>query len=69
MILGDTKPIGVAYRDQDLDGSTLTSPQLVLTALPAATTPLTGSEVVPVVQSGATRQLPVKRKAQSKKGK
>lgn len=60
MILGDTKPIGVAYRDQDLDGSTLTSPQLVLTALPAATAPLTGSEVVPVVQSGTTRQLPVK---------
>ena len=39
MILGDTKPIGVAYRDQDLDGSTLTSPQLVLTALPAGTNP------------------------------
>jgi len=57
--VGDTKPIGVAYRDQDLEGSTITSPQLVLTALSAATTPLTGAELVPVVQSGTTKQLQV----------
>ena len=57
--MGDTKSIGVAYRDQDLDGSTITSPQLVLTALPTATTPLVGNEVLPVVQNGATKQLPV----------
>ena len=64
MILGDTKPIGVAYRDQDLEGSRLTTPAIVapqfdLTALTTATTPLVGTEVVPVVQSGVTQQLPV----------
>ena len=57
--MGDTKPIGVAYRDQDLENSRLTDPSLVLTGLATASTPLVGNEVLPVVQSGVTKQLPV----------
>lgn len=62
--MGDTQSIGVAYRDQDLLNSTITRPSIVnpsftLTGLSAPTTPLTGSETLPVVQSGVTARTTV----------
>lgn len=60
--MGNTKSIGVAYSDQDLTGSTLTdvtivNPQINISA--SATTPLTGSELIPVVQGGVTEKVTV----------
>jgi hypothetical protein len=62
--VGDTQAIGVAYRDQDLLNSRIVTPEIVapqfdLTPLSSATTPLTGSEVLAVVQGGVTKQLPI----------
>ncbi len=57
--MGDTQAIGVAFRDQDLVGSRITNPQLVLTGLSSPATPLTGAETLPLNQSGLTGQATV----------
>jgi hypothetical protein len=57
--MGNTKAIGVAYSDQDLTNSTITDPTLVISGLSTVSTPLTGSETLPVNQSGSTKQATV----------
>lgn len=57
--MGNTKAIGVAYSDQDLDGSTIANPNFVLSGLAAASTPLVGSDTLSVVQSNTTKRATV----------
>jgi hypothetical protein len=57
--MGNTKSIGVAYSDQDLDGSTITNPNFVLSGLAAASTPLASSDTLSVVQGSTTKRATV----------
>jgi hypothetical protein len=66
--LGDTKPIGVAYRDQDLDGSIITSPQLVLTAKKSVSLAIGRSEKTRKVEAkGAPTAAAVRKSAKTRK--